>query len=164
MTFQPQTSDTDYNSKIIDFIGDIMNHLEMDKMIFKENVATDEKQKLYETFVKGNPLDILQKLRVDTSKAFIGVAMKEYFKQLNVRSAQPIQLAVSSNDAKLLVWAEIKDDDEKTENALIMSEAFVNSIISKYGFYFVTTIVEQSDNTSIPPHYHTFLMNKMVDK
>lgn len=149
----PIKTGADFNAKIIDFIGDVITHLEMDKMIFEQNVATQEQSALYKTFIKSDPTEILQQLRIDTSKAFVGYSLQEYIKQLSIRNSVPLKLAFSANDAKILIWAVIKDDDEATENGLIMSEAYVNSMIHKFGFFLCTTIVEEGDELQIPPQF-----------
>ena len=57
------------------------------------------------------------------------------------------------SNSKLLVWSEIEDNDEDMEDALLIAEAKVNGKYQKDGFYINSTIVEKSDNLSIPNHY-----------
>ena len=154
---------TDFNNKIIDFIGTFMSHLNMDKMIFEEGVASSEKKELYNNFLPGNEFQLIQSMRANSSMFLIGKSMEEYFIQLKNRSAKPLSLGLSASDAKILVWAKIEDEDELTENALLMSEAAVNSAFSKHGIYFLTTVVEKGDHVEIPPHYKSLNLTKAIE-
>ena len=61
------------------------------------------------------------------------------------------------SDSKILVWAVVDDNDEKTEDALIIAEAKVNGKYYEKGFYLNSTIIEKSDNLSVPPHYQKII-------
>jgi len=63
------------------------------------------------------------------------------------------KMALDLSDSKILAWLELFDDDEKSEDNLIISEAKVNAEFEKYGFKISTTYVEESDKLNIPPHY-----------
>ena len=84
---------------------------------------------------------------------FVKGMVNEFVCELINRKRFPSKLAMELSDYKVLVWAEIKDDDEETEDALIMSEAKVNAGCFKYGFHISTTIVEEGDKLIIPAHY-----------
>lgn len=76
-----------------------------------------------------------------------------YFIELGERKAKPKRMAIYLSNYKILLWAEIKDDDEVTEDALILSAAKVNFDFSKYSLYIASTIVEESDLQDIPNHF-----------
>lgn len=69
----------------------------------------------------------------------------------------PLKLALGLSESKILVWSEIKDDDEETEDALLLIEAKINGKYRPFGFYVNSTIIEESDRISIPPHYQTII-------
>ncbi|MGM0581720.1 MAG: hypothetical protein ACQETL_13625 [Bacteroidota bacterium] len=92
-------------------------------------------------------------MRNKSSQYFIEKVVKEFLSELNSRNVTTNQLAFDLSDAKILVWAEIEDFDETSEDGLILSEAKVNSHFSDFGFHISSTIIEKSDNLPVPPHY-----------
>ncbi|MDR3695656.1 hypothetical protein [Mucilaginibacter sp.] len=132
----------------------ILNHLITDKMMLDTGVAPTQTQELYQTYIHGNPYEITKSIRDTTTQFFIQNLVQFYFKELTSYSIKPQRLAFDFSDAKILVWAQIADEDESSENALILSEAKANSKFSDNGFFVTTTIVEESDKLSVPSHYH----------
>ena len=49
-----------------------------------------------------------------------------------------------------MVWAEITDDDEDTENALLLTEAKVNAAYPNKGIHVSTFIVEERYGYPVP--------------
>src|SRR5690606_7699731 len=89
-----------------------------------------------------------------SSKIIIAKMLNDYFKNLYERNViESIKIALELSQSKVLVWAQIPKDDEKTEDSLILSEAAVNAIYSSFGFNIYSTIVEDCDELSVPPHY-----------
>ena len=68
----------------------------------------------------------------------------------------PEKLAFDYNDNEVLIWAEVKDDDEAFQRLLIRAEARVSSKYYKFGYSLESMIMEASDNYPIPPHYQVF--------
>ena len=65
-------------------------------------------------------------------------------------------MALDLSDSKILAWVELFDDDEESEDNLIISEAKVNAEFEKFGFKISTTYVEVCDKLNVPPHYSLF--------
>ena len=97
--------------------------------------------------------EIFSEMRNLSSQFFIEELIKEFISELNERKVNTNQLAFDLSDAKVLVWAEIDDFDEKSEDGIILAEAKTNSKFAKYGFHISSTIIEKEDNLSVPPHY-----------
>jgi hypothetical protein len=91
--------------------------------------------------------------RKNSSAFFIKNLIDSYFIELITRKKTPNRLALELSNSKILVWAEIMNDDEDTENALILAAAKVNNDFSKYGFHLSSTIVEKDDLMDVPAHY-----------
>jgi hypothetical protein len=84
---------------------------------------------------------------------FVQNLVHSYFLELMERKGVPNRLALDISDSKILVWAEIGDDDESTERALILSAAKANADFSEYGVHISSTIVEERDKLVIPRQY-----------
>lgn len=96
-------------------------------------------------------------IRESSSKFFIQSILKDYLQELKAHRRKPLKLAMALSDSKILVWAVINDNDEQTEDALLISEAKVNGKYYERGFYLNSTIVEKSDCLKTPPHYQTII-------
>ena len=79
----------------------------------------------------------------------------DYFAEITKRKINTISIAFNYTNSGLLVWAVINDDDEKSEDNLLLSAAKINAKYNKYGFSVSSTILEKSDNYPIPEHYKT---------
>ncbi|MFP4042533.1 MAG: hypothetical protein ACLFNL_06475 [Bacteroidales bacterium] len=86
---------------------------------------------------------------------FIEIMLLDYLDELRKKKAIPLRLAFDISKSKILVWAEINDDEEELEKRLILAEALVNSKYYPHGFSINSTIIEKSDNLPIPSHYKT---------
>jgi hypothetical protein len=142
-----------YNS----WFSEVIDHLRVDQLLMEEGVASAEKKKMYDTLIFGKETEIIAQSRLNSSMYFIEKLVHEYVEELFKSPAKPAKLSMDLSDAKVLVWAEINDDDETAEDALILAEAKINAKYSVYGFHVTSTIVEKSDNLNVPPHYQPVL-------
>lgn len=118
------------------------------------NTATDDIKSAYHTLMNGSSEDLAMLNKISANRHFIKGMILKYIALL--QSVNPLKLAFDMDDSEVLVWAEIKDDDEQTEDLLLMAEAEVNAIYHQFGYDLTSTIVEQRDNLPIPNHYAVF--------
>jgi hypothetical protein len=137
------------------FIG----QLRADQVELETNIASEEKKKMYSSMMSDN-LDDFQNLiwKSNTSYHIMRIII-EFMNELKASDCNPLKLALSYCNSKVLVWAEIKDDDESTEDKLIIAEAKVNSRFHMRGFHISTMIMEERDHFRIPPQYHPVVTN-----
>jgi hypothetical protein len=133
--------------------------LDVDQMMIETNTASTETKKFYNMMTNGNADEINHMARNSSTIYFIGNLLEKYMNELVSFKSLPLDLAFDLSDAKILVWAKIKDDDDATEDALLLAEARANASFSEHGFFISSTIVEQSDNLSVPPHYKQITIN-----
>lgn len=107
--------------------------------------------------IYGETASLFQKTRDNSTQYFITSILNDFISELKETNRLPVKLAMGFSDSKLLVWSEIEDNDEETENAILIAEAKVNSKYIKNGFFINSTIIEKSDNLPIPPHYQTII-------
>jgi hypothetical protein len=96
-----------------------------------------------------------------SSSFFIKNLIDSYFIELGERRARPNRVALELSNSKVLVWAEIENDDELTEDALILSAAKVNYAFSTFGFHISSTIVEVGDKLNVPKHYKEVFLKEI---
>jgi len=133
-----------------EFIAAIRTH----QLQLETNTASQELKKMYDVAMHGSDNDLAVLSKMSANQHFIKKVIVQYLTE--VAKQMPIKLAFDLDDSEVLVWAEIKDDDEETENFLLLSEAKVNSMFHKYGYDLTSTIVETRDKVSIPNHYSIF--------
>ena len=131
-----------------------ISHISVDSIMMQTNTAPEDMKEFYQAAMEDDYRQLSKSVREQSTKYFIANLVTDYFKALKSFNVTPQKLAFDFSDAKILVWAQILDDDEKTEDALILSEAKANLKYSDTGFYVSSTIVDESDNLIIPPHYH----------
>jgi PhoPQ-activated pathogenicity-related protein len=142
---------------IDNFFTEVIGTLTADHMMLAQDIASPETKNFYNKMMSDNPLIYVGETRDMSTKAFVRHILTDFVNAVKNRKHLPLKLAIGLSDSKILVWSEIEDDDETTEDALLMAEAEVNAKYHDYGFYLNSTIVEQSDNLPIPPHYHNLI-------
>lgn len=151
---ETQEVSTEQQTKNEQWFDDFVWSIRADQQALAGGVATDGKQELYRTLIGNNVTDIVDVSVAQARKHYIKCMLVDYVLELRVSNKFPfIKLAVSFNNAELLVWAEIEDDAWEVERKLIMAEAKINSIYHKKGFDMTTTIVEECDRIPVPSHY-----------
>lgn len=140
-------------SNIDSLFTQIIEHINVDHLLITTDTAPIETKEFYSALMANDADSILSKSREDSSMYFISKIVMEYIKELKSKGKIPLKLAMGLSNSKLLVWSEIEDNDDDMENALLIAEAKVNGKYQKDGFYINSTIVEKSDNLSIPNHY-----------
>ena len=139
------------------WFDDLIGSLRADELLLEKDMASEEKKKMYSTLFNGDERELNASSRSASSVYFIKNLVFDYFDELKAYNRQPLKLALELSDAKILVWAEVEDDDEDTEDALILAEAKANAKYSAYGFHISSTIIEKSDRLPVPPHYQTVI-------
>jgi hypothetical protein len=132
-----------------------------DQTALEEGVATEGKKAMYHSLMEKNVTDLVDVSITSARQHYIKSMLLDYVSELVKSQSFPFKkMAVSFNNAELLVWAEIEDDKWDVEKSLIMAEARINSIYHKKGFDMTTTVVEQCDQLPVPSHYQMLYGNK----
>jgi hypothetical protein len=135
------------------WFDEMVSNLRVDQLLLQADVLERQKKEVYEAMIMGNQ-DFIHKYARKTSSAFfIKNLIDSYFIELGERKARPNRIALELSNSKVLVWAEIENDDELTEDVLILSAAKVNYDFSTFGFHISSTIVEVDDKMNVPKHY-----------
>ncbi len=154
----PKTATTN-DSWFNKFIKETVHGIRVDELQLKTNTADEVKVKVYDSLQSGDTDAVIDTYRDLLFKHYVSTITKSYISEVMplIVTNMPIKLAFRLTNSKILVWAEIKDDDESCENALIIAEAKINAKFSEKGFHISSTIVEESDRLTLPPHYADIL-------
>ncbi|WP_370090222.1 hypothetical protein [Ekhidna sp.] len=143
--------------EIDNWFDELVASFETDRLTMLTDTTPPDKKEMYIDMMAGKLDKLASSVRASTSQFFIEQLVALYLKELDTRNAFPKKLAFELSDfSKVLVWAEIEDDNEEVEDNLILAEAKINSMFRKYRFDIATTVVESSDSIPIPPHYKQF--------
>lgn len=142
------------SSKIEAWFDDFMATLRTHQVQLETSTASSQLKKFYETIFTGNVDDIAYMNKQNVQQHFVKRIIFEYLEL--TKEIKPSKLAFDYNDSEVLVWAEVTDNDEKTERLLLKAEATINAKFHGFGFDMETTIVEASDTLDIPNHYKAF--------
>lgn len=139
--------------KLNEWFNNMVAMLRTHELMIETDTATSQVKTMYNVFVNGNTNDIALQGKMNAQIHFVRSILVEYLSLLDKNL--PSKLAVHFNDSEVLVWAEIKDDDDEMEKTLLIAEAKINAKYHPYGFDMETTIVETSDNFNVPNHYQS---------
>lgn len=156
METQDQHTSIQNSNKLGEWFENFISNVNTDRLMIETNTAPEHKISMYNDLADGRFDKILSDMRNTSSMYFIKELIWEYVSELKARKVSTTQLAFDLSDAKVLVWAEINDGDEESEDGLILAEAKINANFSNNGFHISSTIVEKEDNISVPPHYSSF--------
>lgn len=107
--------------------------------------------------ISDNADDIVMYGRQMGSEYFLKNLVFDYVTETVKMDCKPKKLAFFHTSSRLLVWAEINDNDEPTEDKLLLAEAKVNAKYHRFGFHVSSTILEKCDEFKVPDQYQLFL-------
>lgn len=140
------------------WFDDMVSSLRVDQLLMEADSLEQKKKEVYDAMISGDQNFMHQYARNSSTAFFIQKIIESYFIALAENKAKPNRLGLDLSPSKVLVWAEIKNNDEATEDALILAAAKVNHDFSDYGFHISSTIVEEEDQLNIPNHYKQVLI------
>ncbi len=139
-----------------EWFNTLIDTIKVDHFLLETDTVSTEKKELYQALIAKDHAKVFGDMRTASSQFFIKQLVLEYAQHIYT-SRTPLKLALGISDSKILVWAEIEDNDEEMENLLLLSEAKINGKFNIHGFYINSTIIERSDAILIPPHYQSIL-------
>lgn len=136
---------------------DLVATIRKDELLIETGIATKETKRMYELLFSADEDELNRKVRTGNSFYFIKKLVLDYINEVNIRGKKPEKLSLQLSESRILVWAEIKDNDEATEDALLLAEAKINADYHEVGFHLSSTILECSDNYPIPEQFSSVI-------
>jgi hypothetical protein len=147
---------TEVSQEQIDsWFAEFIHGIKVDKLTIETATASKETANLYLNAITGNVREVVKTMRSVSNKYFIEQVTLAFINEMVKRNAKPKRLAFSLTPSTILVWAEIKDDDQNVQDQLILTEAKVNSEFKDAHFALDVMVVEESDKIKVPRHYIT---------
>ena len=137
-----------------EWFDNLVATLRSQELQLETGIASVETKLFYETFFAGNVDAIVHMGKNMAQKHFVARIIFDFLTM--TKSISPLKIAFDYNDSEVLVWAEIMENDEATERALLVAQAHINAKYHPFGFDMETTIVEQEDALTIPNHYKIY--------
>ncbi|WP_010664841.1 hypothetical protein [Marinilabilia salmonicolor] len=141
------------DSKTEQWFEELIASIKSDYLQLSTGIASQEKQRFYNHLMTEDSLELAKISRIQSARMIISELVTEFLSEIKNSPLKPIKLALKLSVSEILVWAVINDNDEETEDALLLAEARVNAKYYKMGFHVNTTVVENSDHFNTPPHY-----------
>ena len=153
MILQPTKTDTPkLDDKWFDtFISYLNSVIRTDQLLIETDTASNEIKKFYQAACEQDYDYLAQQNRLVTQKHFVTKIILEFVSI--IKNIIPIKLAFDYEDAEVLVWVEIKNDDEETEIELFKAKATINAKYHPLGYDISIMIIQEGDNFPIPNHY-----------
>jgi hypothetical protein len=153
----PMQAQIKKESNLKKWFDDLVSTIRKDQLLIETGTASKEVRTMYEFLSKADQDELHENIRTTNSHYFIKKLVLDYIHEVKLRGKNPEKLALQLSESRILVWAEIKDDDEETEDALLLAEAKINSKYNHVGFNISSTILEKSDNFKIPEQFSSAL-------
>ena len=136
------------------FINGINEQIKIDKNLLEQGDASKEKMELYRNLMSGDNIKLACYGRKASSSVLIKEIIIDYLELLSQNVIPLKKLAIDTSPNKVLIWAEINEDDEESEMGLISIESKLNARFGRdTDIHLDSTIVEDCDNLPIPSHY-----------
>lgn len=136
------------------WFDDIISELKKDQLLLDTGLLDKKTEEIYNAFINNDVLKVYKLTQDNLHRDLTKLIIFSYLSELKNRTNNVTELAFDYSSKGLLIWAVINDDDEKTEKALILTEAKINNdLADKYNYHISSTIIEKSDNTNIPTQY-----------
>jgi len=148
------------SSEIGTWFNTLIEDIELLQLKLETGIASKEVKRIVDTLRGGDPTEIYRLNAEVAQKFFIAEIIQDYLKI--IRQTTLKKLAFAPNNSQLLVWVEIEDDDEQTERDIIIAEAKINAKYHPHGWTVDTTIVETTDQISVPANYKTIKRPNLV--
>ena len=136
-----------------EWFEEIIAQLRIDQLQLETNTASREKRERYETLMSGDPERLLLQQQAGVTRHFVGLLVRDFVRRAIPHLPRIKLLAATANDAEVLMWIELKAEDELLEDQLTLIEAEVNAAFHDRGYDLDLMIVEAEDELSKPAHY-----------
>jgi len=152
------TNETNLSQWFDKLVSSLVAMVRSDQLLIETKVADKDTMTFYNALRNEDNEKLTFLTKQNAIKSIIGKLLFDYMIEIKSSPARNVlKLAVDHTDSKILVWAEINDDDDDTERAIILTEAKVNANYYSKGLTISSIITEKSDNYPIPKHYKQIL-------
>ena len=135
------------------WFDDVVAQLRVDQLQLQTDTASEAKRAHYDLLVGGDADALLLRQQEQVTQHFVTRLLVSFVVKLRPHLPRIRAVAATSNDAEVLLWIELREEDELLEDQLTMIEAEVNAEFHDRGYDADLMIVEREDALPIPEHY-----------
>lgn len=142
------------DEKAHEFFSDMVTKLNVTEFLYNNKGLSDQEYRMWTAAINKNLEPMMLANRVATNVACANKAFEEFMLALRAEKDVKLRkLAVDISRSKLLVWAEVEDDDDSSMRSVLYADSVANLKMEDLGFSVSATVVEKSDCVPVPSHY-----------
>lgn len=142
------------DQKAREFFSDLVTHINLTEFLYSNKYMGEKEFEMWNSAINKNFDPMMIYNRKSSNLFCIQKAFKEFIVALkSEKDAKIKKLAVETSGSKLLVWAEVEDDDRASLRSILYADSVANLKIDELGYSISTTVVETSDEVPVPSHY-----------
>jgi hypothetical protein len=152
-SFNMNTLTDQKNDTLSEWFDMIAFEIHLDKTTHEQGIMDEKLKTLYTDLANGDVETMLAHSQDVANNYYRKKITLDFLNDINFDNCNLTKLAINYNQNSILVWSEIKDDDDKAEDCLIMLQAKINAKYGERGYRLSNTIVEEGENIPLPTHY-----------
>lgn len=146
-----------------DFISQISATIKSHKLMIETDIASKEIKSFYNAIFNNNTIE-LAAISIKTGTVqLVQFLVIQYLEKIGDNINQALNISLYFSNEGILVWVVLPDDREDIEDIFWSAQLKVNGEYGDKGIFISSTIVEESDNISIPSHYNMLIDKKITD-
>jgi hypothetical protein len=138
---------------IEEWFDNFIASMRADEIQLQTATATTEKQSFYHMMISGDEDRMSLMVRNVTGLYFVKRIISDLFTELGKIHFSLSKIALGFSDSRVKVWVEVNDNDEKSEDDILLIEAKVNSKYYDSGIRLWVSITEKSEGSPLPLGY-----------
>ncbi len=143
-----------------EFFSDLVTRLNVAEFLYNTKGMGQKEYDMWTSAINKNWGPMMESGRVSSNLYCIQKAFGEFMIALkNETNVKMRKLAVETTGSKLLIWAEVDDDDRESTRSILYADSVANLNVEKLGYSVSATVVEKSDCIPVPSHYVQILPN-----
>lgn len=144
--------------RVREFFDSFVDKIRISELLFSNGMASKEEGDLFGAMIAGDMEKVQEMSRQSSSLFCAQLALSEFLRKfMEFKTNPPEKLALEMTGSKLLVWAEVAEDDDSACRALLLADAAANARVESLGYSTSITVVESSDGLEAPRHYKLVL-------
>lgn len=137
-----------------EFFADLVTRLNVTEFLYDSKGMSQKEYEMWTSAINRNLGPMMEHSRVASNFYCIQKAFAEFIVALkNEPNVKMRKLAVDTTGSKLLIWAEVDDDDRESTRSILYADSVANLKIENLGYSVSATVVEKSDYVPVPSHY-----------
>lgn len=153
MQHQSSLTNVQTDENINEWFERNMVHWNLEKIRHQTKTLTPEREAMYNELAQGEVKTLMAATQKTINDYYRKKITLDFFEQISETGVNLKRLGLGFSLSSVLVWAEIEENDEQSEDELILIKARINAAFQSFGYKISCTIVEDCDQLPIPPGY-----------